>query len=995
MPSTDPFQSLTPTGEVDRAVQGLKVPPHSVEAEQSVIGALLLDNSSWDWVAPILRETDFYRTEHAIIFQAIGKLVNDNKPADVLTVHEELKSSGLAENFGITYLNQLTNNTPSAANVRGYAQIISDRSILRRLIQTADNIAHSAFDPEGKAVRTLLDEAESRILAIGQEGGRTKDYHEIDELMTDAIARIEELQARGNTSDITGIATGFIDLDKKTSGLQKGDLVIVAGRPSMGKAQPLDAQIKTLTGWKKMQDVMVGDALATIDGALSHVTGVYPQGRKEIFKVVFSDGRATECCAEHLWRVSHDSWDQAKVLTTQEIQILLADVAYDQHLRIDSITGDFGSSQNLPMDPWLVGALFASARYPISDDGMTADFLHDGELQLRVTTPAFSKMLQYRLAAAFENQIVSWHWLQADLWQVRVHLPIQVNAPQLYQSDLLSQTLMGLGFSQPLAERSLSMDQLSCLQADNISITHPQKRLPSAYLLADKQARLAMLDGLLAAQGIVSEGVSKVVSKVVSTPDGFMFQAENLAFAQDVAQLVRSIGGHAQLISGNSSTTSNWMVEIILPSQAFTPSVTFVSITPTRRAQAQCISVSHPSRTYLTDDYVVTHNTSFAMNIAENVAIKEGLPVIVFSMEMGAAQLATRMLGSVGRVNQGRLRTGQLNDEEWRRFTSAIGLLSKAPILIDESGSLSSLELRARARRMARKYGKVGLIVIDYLQLMAGKGGTSGENRATEISEISRSLKSLAKEMGCPVVALSQLNRGLENRDNKRPIMSDLRECVPGDTLVHLADGTQLPIKELVGTTPQVLAMDADQCIIEAKSDLIWSVGIKPVFKIEGVAKSSLQATAQHRIYTDQGWKTISALQIGDKMATLSSSNHPVITWEPIASIEALGATEVFDLTVPTAQSWIANGIVSHNSGAIEQDADVIIFIYRDEVYHPETEKPGVAEIIIGKQRNGPIGVVELSWQGEFTKFDNLAYGYNPPPFAANNGGSPSGNVPF
>jgi replicative DNA helicase len=230
--------------------------------------------------------------------------------------------------------------------------------------------------------------------------------------------------------------------------------------------------------------------------------------------------------------------------------------------------------------------------------------------------------------------------------------------------------------------------------------------------------------------------------------------------------------------------------------------------------------------------------TAMALNIAENVALNEGLPVVVFSMEMSGAQLATRLLGSVGRVDQSRMRTGKLSDDEWPRVTDAIARLSNTQILIDETGSLTCLELRARARRIARNYGgTLGMVVVDYLQLMSGSTGGSSENRATEISEISRSLKSLAKELQCPVVALSQLNRGLEQRPNKRPVMSDLRE-----------------------------------------------------------------------------------------------------------------------------------------SGAIEQDADLILFIYRDEVYHPDTTTDkGVAEVIIGKQRNGPIGTVRLSWQGQFTKFDNLA----------------------
>ena len=451
-------------GPGDAVVQSLKVPPHSVEAEHSLLGGLLIDNTAWDRLGGVLSDKDFYRPEHALIYKVITRLVSDNHPADVITVHDAIKSEQGGDLVSVDYLNSLAQNTPSSANIKGYADIVRDRSILRRLIEVSDSIVNSAFVPEGRSVRTLLDEAESRILQIGEDGSRKADYLEIEPLLRSVVARIDELYNRQGGSDITGIATGFIDLDKQTSGLQKGDLVIVAGRPSMGK-------------------------------------------------------------------------------------------------------------------------------------------------------------------------------------------------------------------------------------------------------------------------------------------------------------------------------------------------------------------------------------TALALNIAENVALSEGLPVVIFSMEMSGEQLASRLLGSVGRVDQSRMRTGKLQDDEWPRVTDAIARLSNTQILIDETGALSSLELRARARRIARNFGgTLGLVVIDYLQLMSGSGQ---ENRATEISEISRSLKSLAKELQCPVVALSQLNRGLEQRPNKRPIMSDLRE-----------------------------------------------------------------------------------------------------------------------------------------SGAIEQDADVIMFIYRDEVYHPDTTTDkGMAEIIIGKQRNGPIGTVRLSWQGPYTKFDNLAMG--------------------
>ena len=262
--------------------------------------------------------------------------------------------------------------------------------------------------------------------------------------------------------------------------------------------------------------------------------------------------------------------------------------------------------------------------------------------------------------------------------------------------------------------------------------------------------------------------------------------------------------------------------------------LTFAAIEPSREAPCQCIAVSHAHRLYITDDDVVTHNTAFALNVGEHVALVTKQPVAVFSMEMGASQLALRMIGSVGRLDQHMLRTGRLAPDDWEKLTGALGRLHEAPILIDETPALNAIEVRSRARRLMKQYGKLGLVIVDYLQLM--QASTSGENRATEISEISRSLKALAKELKVPVMALSQLNRSLEQRPNKRPVMSDLRE-----------------------------------------------------------------------------------------------------------------------------------------SGAIEQDADVILFIYRDEVYNPDSQDVGTAEIIIGKQRNGPIGTVRLTFLGEFTRFENFA----------------------
>ncbi|MGR6034044.1 MAG: replicative DNA helicase [Candidatus Nitrosoglobus sp.] len=443
----------------DEFVDGLKVPPHSIEAEQSVLGGLLLDNQAWDQIGDVLRAEDFYRQDHRLLFYSISELIERSQPCDVITLSEWLKNKQLLEDAGgLAYITGLARNTPTAANIKAYADVVRERSVLRQLIRVGTDIASSAYQPEGRSSGELLDEAEKRVFEIAEQGARgQRSFVDMKNLLGKVVDRIDHLFEQD--SPITGLPSGFVDFDGLTSGLQPADLVIAAGRPSMGK-------------------------------------------------------------------------------------------------------------------------------------------------------------------------------------------------------------------------------------------------------------------------------------------------------------------------------------------------------------------------------------TTFAMNIAEHVAIKRRVPVAVFSMEMPGEQLAMRMMSSLGHIDQHRVRTGRLEDDDWPRLTSAVSLLTEAPLFIDDTPALSPSELRARARRLMQEQGGLGLILIDYLQLMQVPGHR--ENRATEISEISRNLKAVAKELNVPVLALSQLNRSLEQRPNKRPVMSDLRE-----------------------------------------------------------------------------------------------------------------------------------------SGAIEQDADVIVFIYRDEVYNEDSPDKGTAEIIIGKQRNGPIGTVRLTFRGQYTRFEN------------------------
>jgi replicative DNA helicase len=796
----------------DLPLDQLKLPPHSVEAEQSVLGGLMLDNDAADRIGDVVSADDFYSDAHRLVYRHITQLIADGKPADVITVSEALASTQKLDYVGgLAYLGALAQNVPTAANIRQYANIVRERSILRQLAATASEIAESAFNPLGRNAKQVLDEAEAKVLHIAEQGSRgASNFQPIGRVLPAVVERIETLYNRDDPSDVTGVPTGFADLDKMTSGFQPGDLVVVAGRPSMGKAQPLDARVRALDGWKAMRDLRVGDALASVDGAPSFVSGIFPQGERQVYRVAFSDGRACECCAEHLWRVHYRAWPAPRVLRTDRIAEMLARQRYRDRLWIDMPTGDFGSDQALPLDPWVLGAL-------LGDGSFT-------QATIRFSTAAESlrRRMAERVDASLELAFaggVDWRIVQRTRGREK---GVRGLAPSSLTTAIRGLGLWGLG-------------------------SH-EKFIPRAYLDAPRNARLDLLRGLLDTDGWVERWGT------------IRYTTTSRRLAYHVAELVRSLGGWCSVRTRKphfqykgerreGRATYNCTIHhpdprsLLLISEKQTRTIespirrkrpTFASIEPTRIAPTQCIAVTHPTRTYITDDYVVTHNTALALNIGENVALNTGMPVAVFSMEMGASQLAMRLIGSVGKLDQHKLRTGRLQNDDWDRLSTALGRLNEAPILIDETPALNAIEVRSRARRLMRQYGKLGLVIVDYLQLM--QATTQGENRATEISEISRAMKSLAKELSVPVVALSQLNRSLEQRPNKRPVMSDLRE-----------------------------------------------------------------------------------------------------------------------------------------SGAIEQDADVIVFIYRDEVYNAESPDKGTAEIIIGKQRNGPIGTVRLTFLGEFTRFESFA----------------------
>jgi len=816
-----------------------RIPPHNLDAERAVLGAILLEGrEALPRVVETLRDSDFYTEAHRAIYRSMLTLFDHGEPVDLLTLQEDLRRTDqLSLVGGPATLALLVETGSVAAYLNSYTAIVRDMAVLRELIQTSTHIITQAFDAK-EDVQALVDDAERRIFGLAERRLEGSAIH-VKNILNDTFKYIERLYER--QEHVTGVPTGLTKLDEMTAGLQPSDLILIAGRPSMGKAQPLDARVKTLTGWTRMGDLKLGDELASPDGRRSRVRAIFPQGVQDIYRVTFSDGRSAECTPDHLWRVHFRTWPEPRTLTTEQVTTLLGRARYRHRLWIDTPTGDYGSDDVLPIDPWLLGALLGDAKL----SGSSLIFSTAQQEMLERVQARAGQAYALRAAGGYD-----WRIVQA------------AGAHRAGVAGVAPNALMeGL--------RSLGL----------WNIRSDQKFIPDAYLNTSRESRLELLRGLMDTDGWVERWGS---ARFCSTSE---------RLATDVTALVRSLGGWCSLRRRKTPTYTHRGVRksgrpafvctihhpdpksivhlsakrdraLAAPRRHRRP--VFTAIERVRSAEAQCIAVTHPLGLYVTDEYVVTHNTAFALSIAQHVGIKMRMKILVLSLEMSSQQLVQRMLSSEGRVDSLAVRTGRLQAQDWHRLTSAAGRLSEAPIFIDDSPGLSVLEVRAKARRMKSEHG-LDLIVIDYLQLMRGRANL--DNRQQEISEISRSLKALAKELNIPVVALSQLSRAIETRGDNSPRLSDLRECVTGDTLVCLTDGRRVPIAALAGTAPEVFAMSPDGKIVAAKSDAIWRVGRRPVFAIRTASGRSIRATAEHRLFSGRGWSVVSALAVGDRLA--------------------------------------------------------------------------------------------------------------------------------
>lgn len=716
-----------------------RLPPHAVEAEMCVLASMMLDK---DMIGEVVQKIDreaFFQADHQVIFDVLLKMYEQNRPIDAILLREELGKRQLLEEVGgNAYLGAILNTVPSAAHGLHYAAVVREKALLRQLIAASNDILRDAYAPHEQA-ELVLDKAEKRIFEIAQ-----RKIGNAMVPMEDVLHEVfEMIENRGQR----GLETGFFELDDMMNGLQGGEMIIIAARPSMGKAQPLDAKVLTPAGFKRMGDLRVGDALASVDGAPSRVEGVFPQGARQVYRVTFADGRSTECCAEHLWRIHYRGWAEPRVLTTARVIELLQRKRYRNRLWIETFAGVFGWDEGVPLDPWLLGALLG--------DGAL------GGSSLRFSTG--SPEMLARVGAAIGADMALTH---AGNYDCRI---VQRDGAQ-------RRGVQGVSLN-PL---KTALEQLGLWQR-----TAETKFIPAGYLRSSRESRRRLLAGLLDADGWVEKF------------GAIRFATCSRQLANDVVHLVRSLGGTACYFPKKTAYRykgerrvgmTSYVCNIQLADAAdlrllkeksdrIAPRdrqrrLNIAAVTPTRVTETQCIAVSHASRLYVTDDYVVTHNTAFAMNLIEHISADTRLPTAVFSLEMSKQQLAQRMLCSRGQIDAHKLRKGMLQSHEYAHLANVVGELAKAPIWVDDTPGLTPLDLRAKARRLALQHD-IKCIMVDYMQLMDNPGV---ESRQQQISEISRGIKSVARELNIPVLALSQLNRASEGRDGHRPRMSDLRE---------------------------------------------------------------------------------------------------------------------------------------------------------------------------------------------------------------------------
>jgi len=1016
-----------------------RLPPQNIEAEEDILGGILLDPEAISRVAELLQPESFALKSHQIIYRATLTLHSQGKPTDLMTVTTWLADQKLLEQVGGQLkLTQLVDRTVSAVNIDQYGLLVVAKKIRRSLITGGHTIIELAYDTS-QDLETVLDKAEQQIFNISQVRPQ-QDLVSIGETLIDTFQEIED---RNEGISLPGIPCGFYDLDALTGGFQRSDLIIIAGRPSMGKCLSFDSKIVLSDGSVvTIEDIYNRQKaqILTLENnwkfKITEPSDFIDDGIKPVFRVTTKLGRFVESTITHPfltiqgWRPLGEIKPGDKIAVPRQFNSFGSEKLPEYQVKIlGYLLGDGGLTNinrisfkdspksTPPTPPCQWGAKRDNYRikqdfvesiqqlienkpkqdfvesiqqlienkpeiYPLLTKGRVRDGLviwmetigFWGKNSHQKTIPEIIFKLERSQIALFLNRLFATDGWATILASGQCQLGYGSVSEELARQ--VQHLLLRFGIIATLKKRSVKYKETiqTAWQLDITDALSIKIFISEIGIFSKEEALLKIENALMNKRYQTNRDLIPIeIWQEIATVKGDE-SWQSLAKRAGIPGYSNIHVGKRQLsrerLWSLATTLDNLPLQQLATSEIYWDEIVSIEFMGEKQVYDLTIPETH---NFVANDICV-HNTSFAVGLGHNIAKGQKLPIAVFSLEMSKGQLVQRLLSSEAKIESNRIRSGRISQSEWEPLTMAISSLAELPIFIDDTPNITVTEMRSKARRLqAENGGVLGLILIDYLQLMEG----ASDNRVQELSRITRSLKGLARELSVPVIALSQLSRSVESRTNKRPMLSDLREsgCLTGDSLITLADtGLQVPIKELIDKSGfPVLALNEKTMKLEiAIVSNAFSTGIKPVFTLTTRLGRKIRATANHKFLTIEGWKRLDELHRGCPIALPSFTiENSDINWDEIVSIIPDGEEEVFDLTVPGLHNFVANNIIVHNS--IEQDADLVMMIYRDDYYNPDTPDRGITEIIMAKHRNGPTGTIKLLFDPQFTKFRNLA----------------------
>lgn len=816
-----------------------KVPPQAMALEEAVLGALMLDKDAMSIVLDILQPDSFYTEAHQLIFQAMHRLFEHSQPIDLLTVMEQLKKTGDLETVGgPAYLASLTNKVASAANIEFHARIISQKFIQRELIRVSTNVIREAFE-DTTDVFDLLDSAEQGLFSIAEKN-MSRGYEAMSSLASKVYKQLQDVKDKED--GLTGIPSGFTELDRLTSGWQPSDLIIIAARPGMGKCLGKGTKVLLYDGTlKKVEDIRIGDLLMGDDNTPRRVLTL-ARGQEQMYWIRQNKGINYRVNESHILSLKKSrqggKGERGEVLDISVRAFLAKSPKFRNNYKGFKVAVEF-ADKNVPIAPYFLGLWLG--------DGRASDV---------------------RIASQDEEVVEYLEEYSATL-NLKVHRYEGKEQCPMYgimKGDHLNSRS---GFSL--------QDQLRKLNLIN------NKHIPQAFLINSTAKRLELLAGLLDSDGhyLVQSNGYEITQKKEELAQQIKFLCDSLGFRTSLTAKKASISdiGYETTVYRVRIYGDIDKIPVRVKRKQANPwksvvdwQVTGITIEKDIVDDYYGFEIDGNGR-FLLEDMTVTHNTAFVLSAARNTSVEFGKGVAIFSLEMSSVQLALRMIAMEAEVSSSKLRNGQFDQDESVRLNAAIERIGEAPIFIDDTAGINIFELRAKCRRMKMQHD-IQLIIIDYLQLMSGGGDNQRGNREQEVSAISRALKALAKELNVPVIALSQLSRAVEVRGgSKRPQLSDLREsgCLTGDTLIQDAKtGNRITIKELAEketvTDFQVLAVNACQQIRPYTLAKAFYSGQKQVFELKTRTGRRIKASANHPFLKLEGWTALEELSVGDQI---------------------------------------------------------------------------------------------------------------------------------